>query len=117
MSMIALSTSSTLVIFSLLGMREGRQNKWHPEGQYQGNRVGGNRVPAQLLQIFTNLFSYMRPRVVVKEVGRIRSWPFFLNSVRQFMKLVGVNVAGDSVSGAAARNTTILKQKRRRFLW
>lgn len=47
--------------------------------------------------IFSRVFSYMQPSVVVKEVDGSTSQPFS-KSVRQFLKLIGVDAAGDFLS-------------------
>lgn len=57
----------------------------------------GNRVPAQILQFLTCLLSFVRPSIVVKGVGRSTSRLFFSNSVREFLKLIGVNADCDCV--------------------
>lgn len=43
------------------------------------------------------------PTIVVKEVGRGTSRSVLLKSVRQFLKLGGVNAAGDCVHAGATR--------------
>lgn len=54
------------------------RNKWiMSEGHYQGNGVGGEPCPAQPLRFLTGLSSYMEPSVVVKQVDRSTSRPFF----------------------------------------
>lgn len=60
--------------------------------------MGGEPCLSQLLPLFiAYLAMYMRPNVVVKDVDRTTSLPFFSNSFRQFLCLIGVNVAGDCV--------------------
>lgn len=74
-------------------------------------REGSLAVPALLLQFFTCFFSYMLLNVVVKEVDRTTSRPFF--SVRQIMELIGVTAAGDCLFNIPREPQ---KKKRRQFL-
>lgn len=77
-------------------------------GQYQGNRVYGELYPSPVPPMFTCLFSYMCPCVVVKKQDRSPSRPFLSNNVCRILKLISVNAAGDSVLAGATRSGTFV---------
>ena len=62
------------------------------------NRVDVEPGPSLALQFRASLFTYVMPSVVIAEVHKSSSRPFFSNGFRKFLQLTSVIRSGDGVA-------------------